>query len=35
MSMVDHIGLKVFCAALQSLLKVVSRNSIKNDFMKE
>jgi len=35
MSMVDHIGLKSFSAALQPLFKVVSQNSIKNDIRKE
>jgi len=35
MSMVDNIGFKEFCCALQPLFKVVSRNSIKNDIMKE
>jgi hypothetical protein len=29
LSMVDHVGFRRFCAALQPLFKVVSRNTIK------
>jgi hypothetical protein len=31
LSMVDHVGFRRFCAALQPLFKVVSRNTIKID----
>ena len=31
LSMVDHVGFKKFCAALQPLFKVVSRNTIRKD----
>ena len=33
LSMVDHIGFRRFCAALQPLFKVVSRNTIKKDIL--
>jgi hypothetical protein len=33
LSMVDHIGFRRFCAALQPLFKLVSRNTIKNDIL--
>jgi hypothetical protein len=29
LSMIDHVGLRKFCAALQSLFKAISRNTIK------
>jgi hypothetical protein len=32
--MVEHIGFREFCASMQPLFKVVSRNTIKNDIMK-
>jgi hypothetical protein len=31
LSMVDHVGFRKFCAALQPLFKVVSRNTIRKD----
>jgi hypothetical protein len=31
LSMVDHVGFKKFCAALQSSFKLVSRNTIRKD----
>jgi hypothetical protein len=31
--MVDHVGFRRFCAALQPLFKVVSRNTIKKDIL--
>lgn len=34
MAMVEHIGFKEFCASLQPLFKVVSRNTIKTDILK-
>lgn len=34
MAMVEHIGFKEFCASLQPLFKVVSRNTIKSDILK-
>jgi hypothetical protein len=34
LSIVYHIGFKNFCASLQPLFKVVSRNTIKRDIMK-
>ena len=33
LSMVDHVGFRRFCAALQPLFKVVSRNTIKKDIL--
>jgi hypothetical protein len=33
LSMVDHAGFRRFCAALQPLFKVVSRNTIKKDIL--
>jgi hypothetical protein len=33
LSMVDHVGFKRFCGALQPLFKVVSRNTIKKDIL--
>jgi hypothetical protein len=33
LSMVDHVGFRRFCAALQLLFKVVSRNTIKKDIL--
>jgi hypothetical protein len=33
LSMVDHIGFRTFCAALQPLFKHVSRNTIKKDIL--
>jgi len=33
--MVDHIGFKELCAVVQPLFKVVSRNTIKNDIIKD
>lgn len=32
--MVDHIGFKGFCAIMQLLFNVISRNTIKADIMK-
>ncbi|XP_058747187.1 zinc finger BED domain-containing protein DAYSLEEPER-like [Vicia villosa] len=34
LAMVDHIGFKDFCAVMQPLFNVVSRNTIKADIMK-
>ena len=34
LSIVDHIGFRRFCNALQPLFKVVSRNTVKSDIMK-
>jgi hypothetical protein len=34
LAMVEHIGFREFCASMQPLFKVVSRNTIKNDIMK-
>jgi len=34
MSMVDHMGFKEFCLALQPLFKGISRNTIRSDIMK-
>jgi hypothetical protein len=31
LSIVDHVGFRRFCAALQPLFKVVSRNTIRKD----
>ena len=33
LSMVDHIGFRKFCAALQSAFKLVSRNIIRKDIL--
>jgi hypothetical protein len=33
LSMVDHVGFRKFCAALQPLFKVVSRNTIRKDIL--
>ena len=33
LSMVDHVGFRKFCAALQPLFKAVSRNTIKKDIL--
>jgi hypothetical protein len=33
LSMVDHVGFRRFCAALQPFFKVVSRNTIKKDIL--
>ena len=33
LSMVDHIGFRKFCAALQSAFKLVSRNTIRKDIL--
>ena len=35
MSMVDHIGFKEFCDVIQPLFKVISRNTLKKDIMKD
>jgi len=35
MSMVDHIGFKEFCDVVQPLFKVISRNTLKKDIMKD
>jgi len=32
-SMVDHVGLRKFCAALQPAFKLVSRNTIRKDIV--
>jgi hypothetical protein len=32
-SMVDHVGFRRFCSALQSLFKYVSRSTIKKDIL--
>jgi len=34
LAMVEHIGFKEFCAAMQPLFSVISRNTIKTDIMK-
>jgi len=34
-SMVDHIGFKEFCDDVQPLFKVISRNTLKKDIMKD
>ncbi|CAK8530336.1 unnamed protein product [Lathyrus sativus] len=34
LAMVEHIGFREFCASMQPLFKVVSRNTIKNDIIK-
>jgi hypothetical protein len=33
LSIVDYVGFRKFCDALQPLFKVVSRNTIKNDIL--
>jgi hypothetical protein len=33
LSIVDHVGFRRFCAALQPLFKVVSRNTIRKDIL--
>lgn len=33
LSMVDHVGFRKFCAALQPLFKVVSRNTLRKDIL--
>jgi hypothetical protein len=33
LSMVDHVGFRKFCAAMQPLFKVVSRNTIRKDIL--
>lgn len=33
LSMVDHAGFRKFCAAMQPLFKVVSRNTIRKDIL--
>jgi len=35
MSMVDHISFKEFCDAVQPLFKVISRNTLKKDIIKD
>jgi primosomal protein N' len=33
LSMVDHVGFRKFCASLQPLFKLVSRNTIRKDIL--
>ncbi|XP_015970135.1 zinc finger BED domain-containing protein DAYSLEEPER-like [Arachis duranensis] len=34
LSIVDHIGFRRFCNALQALFKVITRNTLKSDILK-
>ncbi|RYR77860.1 hypothetical protein Ahy_A01g002529 [Arachis hypogaea] len=34
LSIVDHIGFRQFCNALQPLFKVITRNTLKSDILK-